>query len=75
MRLTTLERLLVWMSFLAMRQLDWPLTQSWGEPGKTQGTRELITHESYCLVYETSGETVWMLVLVHTERQWPLVRD
>ena len=45
-----------------------------GRPGKIQGTRELIPHENYRLVYEISGETVWMLVLVHTARQWPLAR-
>ena len=46
-----------------------------GRPGKIQGTRELISHESYRLIYEISDETVWLLALVHTARQWPLVRD
>ena len=46
-----------------------------GRPEKIQGTRELVPHESYRLVYEVSGESVWMLALVHTARQWPLVRD
>lgn len=46
-----------------------------GRPGKIQGTRELVPHESYRLVYEISGESVWMLALVHTARQWPFVRD
>ena len=46
-----------------------------GRLGKIQGTRELVPHESYRLVYEISGETVWMLALVHTARQWPFVRD
>ena len=46
-----------------------------GRPGKIHGTRELIPHESYRLVYEISGETVWVLALVHTARQWPLIRD
>ncbi len=46
-----------------------------GRPGKIQGTRELIPHESYRLVYEINGETLWLLALVHTARQWPLVRD
>jgi addiction module RelE/StbE family toxin len=45
-----------------------------GRPGKIQGTRELVLHESYRLVYEVSGEIVWLLALVHTARQWPLVR-
>ena len=42
-----------------------------GRPGTIHGTRELIPHESYRLVYEISGETVWILTLVHTARQWP----
>jgi toxin ParE1/3/4 len=42
-----------------------------GRPGKITGTRELIPHESYRLVYEIDGETVWILTLVHTARQWP----
>ena len=45
-----------------------------GRPGKSYGTRELVPHESYRLVYEISGETVWMLALVHTARQWPSAR-
>lgn len=45
-----------------------------GRPGKIPGTRELIVHESYRLVYEVEAETVWVLVLVHTARQWPPTR-
>ena len=46
-----------------------------GSPSKIAGTRELIPHESYRLVYEIAGETVWVLTLVHTARQWPPVRE
>ena len=46
-----------------------------GRPGKIPGTRELVPHESYRVVYEISGESVWVLTLVHTARQWPFVRD
>jgi toxin ParE1/3/4 len=42
-----------------------------GKPGRIPGTRELIVHESYRLVYEIQSETVWLLVLIHTARQWP----
>jgi len=45
-----------------------------GRPGKIPGTRELIPHESYRLVYEIARETAWVLALVHTARQWPPVR-
>jgi len=35
-----------------------------GQAGTIPGTRELIPHESYRLVYEIDGETVWILTLV-----------
>jgi plasmid stabilization system protein ParE len=44
-----------------------------GKPGKIPGTRELIPHESYRLVYEIERKTIWVLALVHTARQWPPV--
>ena len=46
-----------------------------GRPGIISGTHELIPHESYRLVYEITQETVWILALVHTARQWPPVRE
>jgi addiction module RelE/StbE family toxin len=44
-----------------------------GHTGKIPGTRELLPHESYRLVYEVSDatDTVRILALVHTARQWP----
>lgn len=45
-----------------------------GQAGRIPGTRELIPHENYRLVYEIERETVWVLVLVHTARQWPPAR-
>jgi len=45
-----------------------------GRPGKIAGTRELIPHESYRLVYEIESETVWVLTLIHTARGWPPVK-
>ncbi len=46
-----------------------------GQPGKVLGTRELIPHENYRLVYEIKDETVLILALVHAARQWPPVRE
>lgn len=46
-----------------------------GRPGKIAGTRELIPHESYRLVYEIHADAVWVLALVHTARQWPPIRS
>lgn len=42
-----------------------------GKAGQISGTRELIPHESYRLVYEVQDDTVWVLALVHTARMWP----
>lgn len=46
-----------------------------GRAGQIPGTRELIPHESYRVVYQIEGETVWVLALVHTARPWPPVRE
>lgn len=40
-----------------------------GQPGKIPNTRELISHESYRLVYEIEQEAVWVLASVHTTMQ------
>lgn len=45
-----------------------------GKTGKISGTRELLPHESYRLVYEIDGDKVWILALVHTARLWPPVK-
>lgn len=42
-----------------------------GNIGKVPGTRELIPHKSYRLIYEIQEETIWILSLVHTAKQWP----
>jgi addiction module RelE/StbE family toxin len=46
-----------------------------GRAGAVPGTRELIPHESYRLVYEIEGETVWVLTVAHTARRWPPLRE
>jgi toxin ParE1/3/4 len=46
-----------------------------GHKGIIVGTRELTPHKSYRLVYEIVGDIVWILVLIHTARQWPPLRD
>ena len=42
-----------------------------GKAGQIPGTRELIPHESYRLVYEVEDDCVWILALVNTARMWP----
>lgn len=42
-----------------------------GRPGAIPGTREALPHPSYRIVYEVTDETVSVLRIVHTSRQWP----
>lgn len=54
----------------ASRVEDFPMI---GKPGMVAGTRERIPHKSDRLIYELDepADTVWVLTLVHTARQWP----
>lgn len=42
-----------------------------GPAGIISGTRELIPHQSYRIVYEQWADSIWILAVVHTSRQWP----
>jgi toxin ParE1/3/4 len=42
-----------------------------GRPGRVPGTRELLAHRHYFLIYRVRGNTVQILRLLHTSRQWP----
>ena len=46
-----------------------------GRAGKVAGTREIVAHEKYRLVYEISGDSVCILTLIHTARLWPPAKD
>ncbi|MGN8123794.1 type II toxin-antitoxin system RelE/ParE family toxin [Pseudomonas sp. 22082] len=45
-----------------------------GPAGIIAGTREIIPHQSYRLVYQLEDDAAWILALVHTARLWPLPR-
>ncbi|MDI3358160.1 type II toxin-antitoxin system RelE/ParE family toxin [Pseudomonas sp. UYIF39] len=42
-----------------------------GPAGIIAGTREMIPHQSYRVVYQPGSDAIWILALVHTSRQWP----
>jgi addiction module RelE/StbE family toxin len=42
-----------------------------GKPGRVAGTRELVVHKHYVLVYACAGDTVAILTVLHTSRQYP----
>ncbi|MEQ1941105.1 type II toxin-antitoxin system RelE/ParE family toxin [Mesorhizobium sp. VNQ89] len=46
-----------------------------GRPGAIVGTREAVPHPSYRLVYQVTDDSVFILRIVHTSRQWPPVED
>lgn len=42
-----------------------------GRPGRVAGTRELVAHQNYIVVYDVHADTVRILRLLHAARQWP----
>jgi plasmid stabilization system protein ParE len=42
-----------------------------GRPGRVAGTRELVAHRNYVVVYDTAGDLVRVLRVLHVARQWP----
>lgn len=42
-----------------------------GPTGRVSGTRELVAHQNYILVYDVAGDLVRVLRVLHAARQWP----
>jgi len=42
-----------------------------GRPGRRRGTRELVVHPSYILIYDAIPTAVRILRVMHAARQWP----
>ena len=55
----------------ASRLIDHP---GLGRPGRVTGTRELIAHQNYILIYDITQDLVRVLRVLHAARQWPPTR-
>lgn len=53
----------------AGRLIDHP---EMGRIGRVVGTRELVAHKNYVLVYDVTADLVRVLRVLHVARQWPL---
>lgn len=56
------------LSEKAARLVDHP---GLGRSGRLQGTRELVAHRNYILIYDVADDVVRVLRVLHTARQWP----
>lgn len=59
------------LSEKAARLVDHP---GLGRPGRLPGTRELVAHKNYILIYDLAGDLVRVLRILHAARQWPPAR-
>jgi len=42
-----------------------------GKPGRIPGTRELVAHEHYILVYRLTDDAVYIVTVLHTSMRRP----
>jgi len=43
-----------------------------GRPGRVPGTRELLAHRHYLLIYDLDDQRIRILRVMHTARQYPV---
>ena len=56
----------------ASRLVDHP---SLGRSGRVVGTREMVVHQNYILIYDLKIDRIRILRVLHSARQWPLAPD
>lgn len=56
----------------AYRLLDYP---GLGRTGRVTGTRELVVHPNYILIYDVLADQVRVLRVLHAARRWPPIRN
>jgi len=42
-----------------------------GRIGRVTGTRELVVHKNYILIYNTTADSIRVLRVLHAAMQWP----
>lgn len=48
-----------------------PLHPTMYRPGRVKGTREIVVHPNYVMVYAITGKTISILRVLHAAQQWP----
>ncbi|MBV1777274.1 type II toxin-antitoxin system RelE/ParE family toxin [Burkholderiaceae bacterium DAT-1] len=46
-----------------------------GRPGRVMGTRELVVHANYIVVYRVKASELQILTVQHVAKRWPDVFD
>lgn len=41
------------------------------KPGRTKGTREIVVHPNYVMIYQVEPAAVVILRVLHAAQQWP----
>jgi addiction module RelE/StbE family toxin len=42
-----------------------------GKPGRVPGTREIVAHKNYIMVYVVTSDAVQIVAVLHAARLWP----